>query len=459
MLSKNSKIEYKIGNYFNSGPLLKSIDELDQIGVLPEYVLRVEGTKIVYANYQLLQHDFPQLTDKALEKTYIHLNNLKGISKRKVIIQILDDWLIHNTSFISKQQAFQTKVNTKIAIGESQVNAYRPPGYGRSLIFSIEENENMLSTENSSQHVYENRLIDVKGIGVAPNKEPILDSHGNGINALEFAIFELFMQELLQKIFIHSNSNIYTIPIYGIIDLGFDEKAHITEKNEFRNKPAALIARRAHRRPKNSGGLFDYGSTGQHVQLEIELLLRKYGVTSSNTNTTVKIWKEQGKLMIQYGSQYIDFFSEEELKQIEVVSHFIEGMKPLYFEGINIQQTREIGLNPIFATLVDFQSYHVREQFDNPILMLVSDCLLRWGGSIWPNHEDFVLPDTKLKIPYNLINGTGSIMGYNLGEGKTKIESFCYGLAEDFRANRITSKTIHTLIKKYLGVLTAHLNV
>lgn len=456
-MNNNSNIKYKIGDYFTSGPLLKSIDELEQEGVLPETVLRVKGTKIVYANYQLLQQDFPQLTDRALEISYPHLLNLKGVNKRKAIIQILDDWLIFNTSFISKKQAFQTNVNTKIAIGDSKVTAYRPPGYGRSLIFSIEENERILRKKSSELHIYENRLIDVKGIGVAPNKKPINDSHGNGINSLEFAIFELIMQELLQRIFIHSKNNISTIPVYGILDLGFNEKAHKNVNNDFRDKPAGLIARRAHRRPMDSGGLYAYGSTGQHVQLEIELLLRKYGVTSANTNTTVRIWKENGKLQIRYGSQCIDFFSKEQLKEIENVSHFNDRMGSLYFEGINIQQTRELGLNPLFATLVDFQSYHVEEHFVNPILMLVSDCLLRWGGSIWPNCKEFITPSPKLKIPYNLINGEGTIRRYNLGEGRTKIDSLCYGLAKDFRDNRISSRIILARLQKYLNKLTIHL--
>lgn len=458
-MDRNINIGDGFGNHFTSGPLLKSIDELEQAGILSETVLRMEGTKVVYINYKLLQHDFPQLTDNALEIEYPYLNSLKGLIKRRTIEQILDHWLIQNTSFISTQQAFQTNVNTKIQIGDSKVNAYRPPGYGRALVFSIEENDSVLRRTKNSQQAYENRLIDVKGIGVAPNKIPTNDSHGNGINSLEFAIFELIMQELLQKIFIHSNSSISTIPIYGILDLGFDEKGHNTEKNDFRDKPAGLIARRAHRRPKDSGGLYAYGSTGQHVQLEIELLLRKYGVTSSNANTTIKIWKENGRLKILYGLQPIDFFNEEQLKEIEKVSHFIDDMAPLYFEGINIQQTREISLNPLFATLVDFQSYHVMENFDNPILMLVSDCLLRWGGSIWPNHEDFVLPDTKLKIPFDPICGTGAIFGHNLGEDRTKIDSFCYGLVKDFRARRISKKTVLIRLQKYLGELTAHLKV
>jgi hypothetical protein len=131
-------------------------------------------------------------------------------------------------------------------------------------------------------------------------------------------------------------------------------------------------------------------------------------------------------------------------------------MDEINFDGINIQHTREISLNPIKATLVDFQSYTVKRKFKNPVLSLVSDKLLRWGGSIWPDYKAFVRPDPKLKIPFHLLNDPGSIWGYNLGEGKNKLDSLCYGLAEDFRANRITSEMLIGTLQLYLNAVTAH---
>jgi hypothetical protein len=441
----------KIGEKFAPGPILTSIDNLEQDSIVPETVIRVPGARVVYANYKLLQNDFPQLRNEALENEFSGIKTLKGQAKQEAICNKIDEWLVQNTAFISQSQSNQSAVNTPIITGHERVIAYRPPGYGRALVFSIEQNrKRLLLGKKPNKETFENRLIDVKGTGVGPNIVPLNESHSN--YRLGYAFVELVIQELLQRIFIHSKSNFTTIPTYGIIDLGFDER-----NNRFNDSPAALLIRRAHRRPKDSGGLYPYESTGQQVQLEVEKLIRKYGITSANEVTTIKIKKENGKIQINYGDQKIDFFSVEQIAEIEKVSHYSEQMGELIFDGINIQHTREIGLKPAKATLVDFQSYTIKETFENPILSLVSDKLMRWGGSIWPSYPDFVLPDPNLKIPFHLINSTGNIWGYNLGEGRIKIDSLCYGLAADYRANNMTREMILSTLQTYLDALTKSL--
>lgn len=452
MPSKYSAKTHTIGQDFPPGPLLTAIADLDQDGIQPESVIRVLGARVVYANYTLLQHDFPQLRETALEKEFPRLGSLKGSAKQRAVRHKIDEWLLRHTAFISQSQSRQSVVNSPILLGNEQVKAFRPPGYGRALVFSVEETEKgLLLGDDKEKSAFENRLLDVKGIGVAPHVQPVNGSHSNGINRLGFALFELLMQELLQRIFRHSKSALQTLPVYGIIDLGFDE-----HNLKMTDTPASLLVRRAHRRPKDSGGLYPYDSTGQYVQLEIEQLLRKYGITSVNSVTTVKIRKENGQFQIHYGDQHVDFFDEAQIAEIEKVSHFEEGMDELNFDGINIQHTRDIDLNPTRATLVDFQSYSVKDAFDRPLLSLVSDKLLRWGGTIWPDYAAFVQPDPGLKIPFQWLGATGSIWGYNMGGENVKIDSLCYGLAEDFRANRMTREMLLSTLQAYLDVLTAH---
>ena len=453
MPSKNKSFGYKIGEDFSPGPVLTSIEDLDQDGGFHETVVRVIGARVVYANYDLLKHDFPQLQDDAMENEFPRLKSLKGNAKQKAHCHKIDEWIIRNTAFVSQRQAKQSVVNTTIAIGNETVKAYRPTGYGRALVFSTEENDKQLLPANKRETVFENRLIDVKGTGVAPGLQPVNAPYSNGLNRLAFALFELIIRELLQRIFRHCNTAIQTLPLYAIIDPGFDEQ---NWKMPF--TPAAFMVRRAHRRPKNSVGLYPYGSSGQLVQIEIEQLLRKYGITSVNTATTVKVkvGKEKGELRIHYGDQLVDFFSEKERMEIERVSHCKEDIDTISFDGINIQYTREIGLDPTIATLVDFQSYTIKERFDDPLLSLVSDKPLRWGGAVWPHDEDFVRPDPSLQIPFHLVSDTGNIYGYDLGEGKIKIDSLCYGLAHDFRANRISRESLLHTLQTYLDMLTAH---
>ncbi|MFN0176539.1 MAG: hypothetical protein ACKVU0_18005 [Saprospiraceae bacterium] len=453
MIQSPAFIPSGIGNSFSPGPLLRSIEELDQNSIKPETVWRVPEARIVYANYALLQHDFPQLQDPVLEKKYPLLTSLKGKAREEAIRGKVDDWLLRHTAFISESQANQTEVNTPIKIGTEKVQAYRPPRYGRALVFSVQETENGLSLkERPAIQELENRLLDVKGTGVAPTVKPQNVSHRNGINRLGFALYELVMQELLERVFRHSDSQVQTLPIYGILDLGFDELGH----NKHHGSPVGLLIRRAHRRTKPSGGLFPYGSTGQLVQLSIEQLLRRYGITSVNEVTRVQVWREDGIFRIRYGEQDINFFNAKQRAEIERVSHHKAGNEALCFDGINIQHTRDIGLNPTRATLVDFQSYSVQENFEHPILSLVSNKLLRWGGSIWPGSNGFVQPDPALRIPFQLLGDTGSILGYDLGENKIKLDSLCYGLATDFRSNQISRENLLETLQSYLGELTAH---
>jgi len=452
MPSKSASKIYNIGEYFAPAAMLRAIKDLDQEGVTSETVLRVASARVVYANCALLQHDFPQLQDQVLELEFPRLKPLKGKAKQLAICQKIEEWMLRNTAFVSQSQAKQSVVNTPIALGEERVKAYRPPGYGRALVFSIEDNnQGLLLGGNRDTPAFENRLIDVKGIGVGPNVIPVNGSHSNGVYQLGYAFVELVVQELLQRIFKHSKTHFQTLPSYGIIDLGFDEI------NDFGvHYPAGLLVRRAHQRPRDSGGLYPYGSAGQQVQLEIEQLLRKYGITSANSITTLRILKEDGQLQIHYGDQHVDFFNQEQKAEIERVCHYQYGMGALVFEGINIQQTRAISLEPSQATLLDFQTYTVKEKFDHPLLSLVSDKLLRWGGTIWPDYDEFVCPDPGLKIPYHLVNAPGNIWGYNMGEGSKKINSLCFGLAADFRANQISREMLLETLQLYLDALTAH---
>ena len=123
------------------------------------------------------------------------------------------------------------------------------PAYGRALVFSLEENEKVLSNWGN-EIAYDNRLIDVKGTGVAANKKPKDTDHSNGIYKLGFGLVELCMHELLSRVLQHANSKVYPLPVYGIIDLGFNYQTQWGKPG-----PAAMIARRANRRAENPGGL------------------------------------------------------------------------------------------------------------------------------------------------------------------------------------------------------------
>lgn len=52
------------------------------------------------------------------------------------------------------------------------------------------------------------------------------------------------------------------------------------------------------------------------------------------------------------------------------------------------------------AQIVDFGHFEVRERFDLPVVSLVADRILRWGGALIPGTPHYVQPDPALALPW-----------------------------------------------------------
>ncbi len=437
----------KEGTQFPGGPLLTHIDELQQTSVEKEKVRQIKGAKPLFVDHELLQHDFPEISLSRLEHDHPALKKLKGAVKDAAVKEKIESWLLDRTAYISENQASQEMVNTPIGTNAKTTLAYRPPQYGRALIFPTKP---LRRQRSNGQPEHTHGLLDVKGVGLAPGKIPGYFDHSNGLLFLKEAFIEYLNQRLIQAIFRHSRTQFETVPVYAIIDPGFDIKF------EDRNAgPGAFLVRRAHIRPENPGGLPVYQSAQQNVQLEIELLLRKYGLTSTNYVTTYKLWKEDGQIKITYGGKPIGNLNEAQIKNIEEVSHIRE--ETVYFEGINIQHTRAVRQNPSYAQLVDFGSFRARQKFEHPILSLVSDKLLRWGGSIWPDFEVFPQPDPRYCVPFEQWGNTTEFWGYPARLHDTKQDILCEGLATDYRQGKLSGTQVMSLLNAFLQTATSRL--
>ena len=86
------------------GPLLHEIADLDNPAIQTETVLRIATTSVVLADYSLLQHDFPQLEESYLLTTHPELHSYRGQKRELAIQRIIDEWLLHNASFISESR-------------------------------------------------------------------------------------------------------------------------------------------------------------------------------------------------------------------------------------------------------------------------------------------------------------------------------------------------------------------
>ncbi len=432
---------------FSEGPILKSIEDLMQGEVKKETVSACSGAQVILANYELLQHDFPCLSLENLEKVNPELKAVTGKAKTLMVKDLIDQWLIRHTCFVSENQTTQEYVNTKIHLTGEKVEAYRPVLYGRALVFSLLNNYKGLGIDAEAMG-YEDGLLDVKGTGLESGKEHHFYDHGNGLLTLAEAFLEYTYQQLVEAAFRHSGSHFETLPTYGIIKLGFNVK-----NTGGIAGPAGLLVRRAQRRPENPGGLPEYKTDMQLLQLEVELLLRRYGITSCNYVTEIRVWKDKGNTKISYGGKPVNNLTEDQRKNIEEVSRIDN--ERLVFEGVNIQHTREFGKDPWKAVVIDFGSFQIKEKFKHPILSLVTDKLMRWGGSIWPDFDSYPQPIPSLAVPYDIWGRETEVWGFRANLYNSKLSVVCDGVASHLREGKLKREDAVNILHAFLHTATS----
>ncbi len=429
-------------------PILKQVAEIDREETRSEQAVRVKGAKAVLVNYGLIQHDFPFLRKTALTTQFPGLKNLPAMDQEAEIRRIIDTWLVENTAFVSTAQAAQTVVNTEIPLGEEKTLAFRPPDYGRAMVFSLEENARALGQTPPGSG-----LLDVKGVGVAPDKTPSADDHSNGLFELGSAFAEILMQQIIERAFRHAGGMFDTLPNYGAIDLGFD-----IIDGDGGQRHAGLLVRRAHVR-QWSAGAFPAGPLEEKYMMEIELLLRKYGITSTCAGTTYTLWESGGQLY------FVNKFRREIGQFTADAEQFIRrkfpiAEKPVSIQGTNVQLTRNLDKNPPKTTLVDFTHYEIIDQCCSAVYVSMHNGHLFLGDTILhPDDVGFVHPDPQLAIPFRASGEVGCIWGYPNPLRKSKFMRLCFQIAEDYRAGNISRIDVSLKLGAYLQQLTQHLYV
>ncbi|MDX1500770.1 MAG: hypothetical protein R3325_00290 [Thermoanaerobaculia bacterium] len=377
-------VDSTIPQRVSAGPLLRAPDHLEDGGLRKEKVLRLEGARVVFADYGLLQHDFPHLRDRRLLEGHPRLRRLDIAARRGEIRKLLDIWLLRHAAVISRSQAGQTRVNTPIETGGPAL-AYRPTRYGRALVRSVP----------GAGGRGAGGLLDLKGTGVGPNARPSLaGAHTNGLHYLGCAFLDMVAQWVIDEIFHRALPDLASVPTYAVLDTGFDMK---WRPDPSQSSPAAIQVRRAHRRAVKAIELPTLGSELQALYLEIELLLRNYGITSSTPGTTLALKESDGKLEVRYAGTVKKKLRDEQIEELRRVGRTSGG--PRQFDGVNIQIARQSDDDPARAQLVDFGHYKFHERFENPLLSLVRGQTMKWGGAIWPEDPDFVRPDDRLRVP------------------------------------------------------------
>jgi hypothetical protein len=196
-----------------------------------EEVVGVGGVKVVLADYDLIQKDFPETRQFSHEQ--------------------IDSWLCEHTGLLGKAQASQDKVNTLVKKSGKTAFAYRPHTYGRALVFEAGSG-----------------LIDAKGVG---STYPSMGDHGNGLATLGEAIREYLYEKLVKKVSAHSGLGMDTVGTYAVLDFGIDVK-HPNGSTS----PAGVVLRQSHRRFDGQYSLYD-----DDLAKEVEITFRRYGLTTA----------------------------------------------------------------------------------------------------------------------------------------------------------------------------------
>jgi hypothetical protein len=401
------------------GPILREIHELDDPATRVDRLLRLPSTRAVLVNHELLRMDFPRLRPDAWVAREPALAGLAEHVREGEIDRRTTAWLLRQASWISNSQAGQQLTNTAITTGAESRVGWRPPRYGRAAVVATDDGPG---------------LLDLKGVGVPGWIRPQLVSHGTGHCPLGEALRSMLLFAMFGRIFAASGLRFACVPIYAILDAGFVAFHPGIESPQ----PAAILVRRAHRRPRDGVELPRLGDPSENLKFEIELLLRSYGLTSANRLTQIRVDMVAGRPRFRYYDNVLTGLSRAD--EARLLASL--GQPPVCYDGVNIQLIRDMNSDGVAAQLVDMGQYEWRRRFDDGVASLVRDRQLRFGGGIPVDDPAFVQPDPDLQLPER-------------DWSTPRLVAWLDGLALDWGAGRLDGAAIRAALEACVERATA----
>jgi hypothetical protein len=348
-----------------------------------EMTRRIAGAEVVLIHYERLLADFPYLRPDALMAVNPELGRVAGASDAPPIFrQIVAKWFIENAALISCAQAEPSEVNTRVVTEGPPRMACRPPRYGRACIANVLPTVIHVDGLRDPVRVKGGGELDIKGVGVREGHRPTQGHHTDGLLSLPDALQEYMVEVLIDAVLAHAGASVRTLPYYGIIDAGFDGTVGDC------SFPAAIIVRRSHMRDLHSD-LPSWDSEDHYQSVRTEMLLRRYGITSCRWRG-FSIRDDEGRLGVYSG----DARTDESPALIRCLIEYLDLQLPFVADCINVQVAAANGTEP--RQIVDFGHYSARASFDLPVVSLVSDRPMGWGGMIVPSDDAFARPDPAL---------------------------------------------------------------
>ena len=372
----------------SNAPLINSISQVSSGPIEEDELAPVHGAKVVCANYHAIVHDFPQIySDEARRK-----NPLPGCascaSSGKMCTKAIDAWLIRNAAFISKQQTLPNPVNSLIQIdGNSLRRAYRPPDYGRAVVVPID----------TPAQAGEAGYLDLKGVGVAPGKLPSHEPHSSGLEYLGNAIVDFFYGWLVDTIFARVCPGYHVLPVYAVLDLGFDIVG-----GGYGVAPAGMHVRRAHSRPFPHLPLS--GSAREKLMVHVELLLRFFGLTTSNFVTAYELSAGDTGQVLRCSGHPIPVETDVERQKAAHIIDVIQKSGGISLDMLNVQLTNDGDWDEKRLEIFDFGHVNAARDFAAPLANPIRDGALRVGRIILPTQPQFVRPNPEVAVNTDFCN-------------------------------------------------------
>lgn len=370
----------------SGAPLIHDIAQVSSESCAQDEFVRVRGARVACANYRALLHDFPHVFGAEARRR----SPLPGCDScadaGKLCIKAVNAWLIRNSAFISRQQLQPNEVNSPVDIDPGEVRrGYRPPEYGRAAVVPIDS-----ETRGS-----EARYLDLKGIGIAAGKVASHQPHSSGLDYLGNALVDFFFGWLIDTIFARTCPSYHVVPVYAVLDLGFDIVG-----GPFGAAPAGLHVRRAHARPFPTLPLS--GSAHEKLMIHVEMMLRLFGLTTTNYLTSYRLrdGDTDPKLVRLEGPLTVE--TDAEKRKAATLIEAIRNSGGNSLEVLNVQSTDEGDWERKTFEIYDFGHVRSERRFTAPFANPIRDGALRIGRITSPGQPSFVQPEPGMAIDIDL---------------------------------------------------------
>jgi len=352
--------------------IIRTPEDLQQPKMLEEDVEVLSSPKIIWVNDSAIARDFPK---PWAETASVEESESRELRRR---------FIVENAKIISTPLANENVVTEGVKTTGEKRRAMRPPRYGRALVTrAYPLGLDLLHRDISTSSI---GLLDIKGVGIAQGLIPKIADYRTGTLQLDIAIAELINQMIIEEIMRRLNLDVCGVPVYAILDLGFYARNH-DRKNLTR---CAALVRSGHRRPANGLDLPFFGSDDQLVQIMIELILRLHGISSTRSDSlTFMIGRNKnGLCYASYAGKPVrGMLPKHAEKLLTNLGITLAAGEHMSFQACNVQIAHGCVHSPLSARMVDFFQYKPIKDYDRPLLSLVKDRALNWGGVIWPDDE------------------------------------------------------------------------